>query len=119
MRCRTHESALRGTPQCSDTQRVDLSELTLASFQPCIGTQFVVTDVDDLVLTLEEATPIGGNDGLSFSLVFVASENATAPQRIYAFRHEALGTFSMFIVPLGPAPDRKMRYQAVFSRASR
>jgi hypothetical protein len=35
------------------------------------------------------------------------------PQRIYSFEHGALGTFGLFIVPLGPEGS-SMQYEAVF-----
>lgn len=97
---------------------MDLSQLSLASFAPHVGTRFFVADVDDLLLTLEEAVPIGASDDRSFSLVFVADGGAAAPQRTYAFRHESLGEFDMFIVPLGPGREGHMRYQAVFNRGA-
>jgi hypothetical protein len=36
------------------------------------------------------------------------------PQRTYDFRNERLGSFELFIVPIGPE-DGAMRYEAVFT----
>jgi hypothetical protein len=49
-----------------------------------------------------------------FSLFFLDSDNDVLPQRIYAFDHDELGSFEIFIVPIGQ--DRHgVRYEAAFA----
>ena len=54
-----------------------------------------------------------------FALVFhdrAASTEAYLLQAMYTLEHDALGTLQLFIVPIGPDPDRQgMRYEAVFA----
>lgn len=52
---------------------------------------------------------------IPFSLIFHGPAQPCLPQRIYPFTHEKMGSFSMFIVPIGPNPDGNMQYEAVFN----
>ncbi|NQT89283.1 hypothetical protein HQ560_21120 [bacterium] len=47
-----------------------------------------------------------------FSAVFHAAEGIALPQDTYLVRHRQLGTFQLFIVPVGPEPGH---YEAIFS----
>lgn len=49
-----------------------------------------------------------------FSLVFRGPKEIVLPQRIYNLEHAELGTFELFLVPIGP-DDVGMRYEAVFA----
>src|SRR4051794_10341037 len=49
-----------------------------------------------------------------FSLVFHGPRDFLLPQRIYHLEHATLGSFDLFLVPLGPQAQ-SMRYEAVFS----
>jgi hypothetical protein len=51
-----------------------------------------------------------------FSLMFRGNPERSLGQDTYTFRHEILGNFSMFIVPMGLS---KGQYQAVFSLPKR
>ena len=50
-----------------------------------------------------------------FFLVFRGPLTPHFPQGIYTLEHEKLGTFDLFIVPLGP-DSAGMTYQVVFNR---
>jgi hypothetical protein len=50
----------------------------------------------------------------SFSLVFYGPPHPVLPQRIHRFEHATLGSFDLFIVPIGPLGDA-MQYEAVFA----
>jgi hypothetical protein len=50
----------------------------------------------------------------SFSLVFYGPPHPVLPQRIYRFEHATLGSFDLFIVPIGPEGEA-MQYEAVFA----
>ena len=49
-----------------------------------------------------------------FSLVFRAPAGDLVPQRIYRVEHGELGSFEIFLVPIGP-DEVGMRYEAVFA----
>jgi hypothetical protein len=48
-----------------------------------------------------------------FSLVFRGPPAVVHPQRIYRVEHAELGSFEVFLVPIGP-DELGMRYEAVF-----
>ncbi len=99
-----------------------LESFTLADFTPRLGERFRLGgDVDGRVVLdteLGEATQVGevGSAGgrAPFSLVFRGPHHVVLQQRIYRVDHAELGTFDLFLVPIGP--DRAgMRYQAIFT----
>ena len=49
-----------------------------------------------------------------FSLLFRGPGNLQLPQRTYRIEHDPMGTFDLFIVPLGP-DDQGFRYEAIFT----
>jgi hypothetical protein len=53
-----------------------------------------------------------------FSLIFRGPVTPHLPQAIYTFEHEKMGTFDLFVVPLGP-DSAGMSYQVVFNRLRR
>ena len=102
-----------------------LETLTYSSFAPCQGDKFTVQLEPDqtLLLTLSTATeappptpksPLGER----FSLIFHGPRSTVLPQGTYTFSHPALGSFPLFIVPIG-ADDDHLHYQAVFNRLKR
>jgi hypothetical protein len=50
-----------------------------------------------------------------FSLRFRGDRNQVFPQRIYPMKHEAIGEFDLFLVPVG-RDDSGTFYEAVFNR---
>ena len=95
----------------------------LASFAPLLGDRFQLvlggSEIVDLILVEADGGRRGSDadaDGAGrppFSLVFRGPLEPVLPQRIYGFRNETLGSFELFIVPIGPAGEA-MQYQAVF-----
>jgi hypothetical protein len=51
----------------------------------------------------------------SFSLLFHGPDDRLLPQRNYAFEQAEIGSFELFIVPVGRAAGA-IQYQAVFNR---
>ncbi len=97
-------------------------ELTPATFEPHVGDEFAVLGDDGLpalVLVLDsvEAHPAapGAPRAQPFSLVFVGDAGGHLPQQIYRLRHASLGEQHIFLVPLGPRPDGRHRYEALFN----
>lgn len=56
----------------------------------------------------------GGAASGSFAILFHGPVNAALPQRMYRFEHEVLGTFDLFIVPVG-RDKNGFHYEAVFN----
>jgi hypothetical protein len=69
-----------------------------------------------LVVTLSEVSELNESARQQrFSLIFKGPEDTLLPQQLYSMRHESLGTFEIFLVPVGTAPDGFL-YQAVFNQ---
>ncbi len=49
-----------------------------------------------------------------FSIVFRGPGEILLPQRIYRMEHEEIGTFDLFLVPIGP-DEKGLRYEAIFT----
>lgn len=94
--------------------------LTFESFSPHLNSTFgLALGESGVDLTLTEATrqpvrPFPGMIREPFSLIFRSSSQVVLPQRIYPFRHQAMGKFEMFIVPIAREPAGIV-YQAVFN----
>ena len=95
-------------------------ELTGGTFEPHRGTDFEarVDDEAERVLRLDEVTTYGPRPGAPraepFSLVFSAS-GSVLDQRTYRLEHPVLGALDIFLVPIGPDADGRIRYEAVFN----
>jgi hypothetical protein len=50
-----------------------------------------------------------------FSIIFLGPKTPILPQRTYSMTHPTLGTFDIFIVPVGPDKTGYMQYEAVFN----
>ncbi len=105
-------------------ETIDLRELRLESFQPCLNQTFhiVPEGADPVAAELIEATdlrrknPDGSVDESyqAFSLVFGIPSTVRLVQKIYRVEHERMGSMDIFLVPI--APDRKgNRMEAVFN----
>ena len=108
-----------GVSKICDYAKV-LEDFTLETFAGRLGETFRVDD-DSGVVDLRLASAEAGNDRPAkpeertpFSIVFVGPREPILPQRIYRFAHEGLGTFELFIVPIGP-DESGMQYEAVFA----
>ena len=112
-----------------ERQSAMLEQFTYSTFAPYLGSGFrVYLDLSRSVeLRLAEATELispsrstargaeTGSDGRSFSLTFLGPRDPLIPQGSYRFCHDQIGTFPLFIVPIG-AGAAGVSYQAVFSR---
>jgi hypothetical protein len=98
---------------------VDLASVTQETFAPHLGSGFALALCDgilELELCAVEALRASQNAPRApFALRFrTRSVTGHLPQRIYALVHPVLGTFEIFLVPLG-ADATGMRYEAVFA----
>lgn len=97
-----------------------LESFTLATFQGREGEPFQVTLNDGALLDLElvevtayNATGWRPGSRAPFSLLFRGPREPLLPQQTYPMRHQTIGAFALFIVPLGPDQEGLL-YQAVF-----
>lgn len=106
-----------------------LEDFTYGTFAGHVGEKFMlqVSTSQDVELELIRASEKGGEStsaggdgaparqGERFSLVFRGPRENPLPQHTYEFRHAELGSFPLFIVPIGMDADGYL-YEAVFTR---
>ena len=89
-----------------------------ALFQPHLGTTFAVHSSDgtrmSLVLARVTEQPVTNNVE-QFSLGFHARPGAAELHGTHTFQHPTLGTFDLFVGPVGAGTERVV-YEACFSR---
>ena len=102
-----------------------LEQFTIDTFAPVAGQRFQVhvAGHEPLEMALESVTeiPVSGwrpddtaEHRKPFSLVFLGPPQVVLPQAIYRFEHDGLGTFEIFIVPIGRTAQG-VQYEVVFS----
>jgi len=91
--------------------------LRFATYVPLVGTGFRIDrgeDASPLKATLVSATRLEG-EGETFSLIFRGSAKEPLEQQTYTLAHPSIGTFPLFLVPIG-RPGKTQDLQAVISR---
>ena len=102
-----------------------IEDFTLSTFKNRLQEKFRIVlepsksiEVELVKITDLGARPIDTQQGIkrerSFSIVFRAPMEPLLPQQIYRFEHREIGSFDLFIVPIGP-DDCGMCYEAVFN----
>lgn len=102
---------------------MDLEKVTAADFRTHLDTPFRVrlNDSESATITLTEVVEKSpdflapGAGRLPFVLHFHGQHQGYLPQHIWQLSHESLGTFEIFLVPLGPDGNRGMQYEAIFN----
>ena len=104
---------------------VPLDTLTLARLTELLNTSFrtFAGHAAEMPLVLAQVVPgpatnCGGLQYESFSLVFHGPEKPLLPQGTRRFEHDHLGSFDLFIVPIGQEAGLT-KYEAVFNRLVR
>ena len=94
--------------------------LTEQEFSKHLNSKFQLK-LDDRELELElvevKGYPAGPNEqgGMErFSVFFEGPSDVYLPQRLYALKHERMGDFDLFLVPIAQTEDG-YRYEAVFN----
>jgi hypothetical protein len=107
--------------------QVPFDQLTFARFSALVKTRFrVQADATTRIeLELAKATQLQSqirpnSDGTiltyeCFSLTFNGPGSRCLEQKMYEFQHDELGTFSLFMVPIGKTRD-SFQYEVVFNR---
>ena len=95
-----------------------LEDFTVHTFSEHLGGTFRVhpdgSDPLDLELISASELGEGAGRGRPFSIVFRGGGDAVLPQRTYKMEHDQIGSFELFIVPIGP-DERGLRYEAIFT----
>ena len=97
-----------------------LESFTGATFHPRVGEGFRIHGIGSspldvvLVEVTEAAEPWRDGGRTPFAIVFRGPLGPVLPQRIYTMDNPHLGSFDLFLVPLGP-DEEGMRYEAVFT----
>jgi hypothetical protein len=102
-----------------DVRLVRLQDVTAALFRPHLGSEFAIRTPlgtrSRFVLAEVTERPLIRNVA-QFSLIFHGSAETGTGDGNYVLHHATLGSFELFIVPIG-LPDRRRKvYQACFSR---
>ena len=88
-----------------------------AVFGACIGSTFRAGD--RIEFSLAEVNPLPRSPHAPrsepFSLIFLGPPNPILPQATYRLTHDQLGELDIFIVPVGPDPQGRIQYEAVFN----
>jgi hypothetical protein len=110
----------------SPVREAALDQLTFTGFSAQVGTLFrLAHGAGPASLKLVEAKTLpshppaedAGNE--KFSLLFTGSKDRSLAQNTHRFEHAELGTFEMFIVPIGHQDSSRIYYEAVFNRPVR
>jgi hypothetical protein len=82
-----------------------------------VGSTFEVErpDGEHVGVELVDATALPGR-GETFSLVFRGPAGVALEQRTYRVEHDALGTFPLFLVPVGLGDHGAYEFEAVVNR---
>jgi hypothetical protein len=99
-----------------------LESFTQETFVPLVGETFVVeAGGERMEVRLSEVNRLGAGDPAEgapgrtpFSLLFLGPGDLVWQQKIYRVTNGSLGSFDLFLVPLGPE-GTEMRYEAVFT----
>ena len=92
--------------------------LTRTAFAACLDTEFIVVDnpAAPFALRLTQVNEGYANAGWdTFSLLFRGPADRFLPQATWRLKHEQLGEFDIFLVPVGQDKSG-FDYEAVFNR---
>ena len=98
-----------------------LDNFTIETFSEHLGSAFRIhpDDTGQVDVELISATGLGGSAGEEmsrqpFSIIFHGPADVLLPQRIYKMEHDQIGSFELFLVPIGP-DEKGLRYEAIFT----
>lgn len=93
-----------------------LESFTTETFSGHLGDVFQVYPDDSSTLDLEliSATRLGDDSDRPFSIVFRGPSDTVLPQHIYRMEHTDIGSFEIFLVPIGPDGEGLL-YEAIFN----
>ena len=97
----------------------NLENLTVDVFESRVGERFRIRSQPgrELEAELIEARALGkaaGGRRVPFTLSFRTPQLAALPQAIYGVTHDEIGSYDIFLVPVGPDGEG-MVYEAIFT----
>lgn len=98
-----------------------LQHITPASFEALVGTPFRIhyggeSPLEAVLHEVRRHEQHPGPRSEPFSAFFRGALRPILPQSIYHVEHETMGMMEIFLVPIGPDPQRQgMLYEAVFN----
>ena len=94
-----------------------IENLTSSMFAEHLNTTFRVTAGPSKIVEMElfDVLDVSTERQERFSILFRGPHGMLLEQRIYTFEHDKMGTFDLFIVPIGVDEDG-YTYEAVFNR---
>ena len=96
----------------------DPALLNHATFAPQLNSVFTLLrqNTERVELRLVEVSELKRSRRQErFSIVFRGPAGNSVPQGLYEFKHETIGSFALFIVPVGQ-DDQHVLYEAIFNR---
>lgn len=96
--------------------------LTKEAFKSSLNSRFVIysqkTTVNTTLVSVSDLTPRPRRSAHreGYSLVFHARQGQLLKQGTYQLKHEKLGSFSLFIVPVNARKGEAQHYEAVINR---
>jgi hypothetical protein len=116
----------KGFPISYESQQDPVFHFRKSTFTPYIGTEFLVSPGSRQEVSIKlvqisdagssadkDATETPGNE--CFSLQFLGSRGKPLKQNTYTFGHGALGTFALFLVPVGKDDGGGRYYEAIIN----
>jgi hypothetical protein len=94
---------------------VQPGDLHLSTFVPHLHTGFRVSGEAQQLELVEATDTARAPNREQFSLVFHGPSGALLEQRLYQLEHDAIGTFELFLVPVGQDATGYL-YESVFNR---
>jgi len=95
-----------------------LEKFNARVFSECLHTPFLIQIAGHQPLTVElvEVTESGPSPQMEqFALYFRGPLSPYVPQATHHLTHDRLGSFDLFLVPVGP-DGTGMRYESIFNR---
>lgn len=97
---------------------IDLAAVGPADFREHVGEEFVLAAGEGVSFGVElvavDVAPGAGEHERPFAVVFAGGPNPPMPQAIQRLTHPSVGELELFLVAIGPGPDGRHRYEAVF-----
>jgi Domain of unknown function (DUF6916) len=86
-------------------------------FEPHVGSNFAIRtgSGDQFALLASVARHAQPSSPRAEPFTLLSVGDLVLDQRIHELRHPEVGLLEIFLVPIGPDPDGKLRYEAVFN----
>ncbi len=108
---------LRDTDPGPSSRTLTADELEYELFEPIVGDELAIGRARGVVSSVTDRTDYLSADGISGTSFSVIIESADLiEQGTHDFRHRTIGTFPMFVAPVGRPSSGSNTYEAAFNR---